>query len=90
MFRVDACSGTRYALRISRRGVRDRLAIQSELIWMAALARDADVVVPDPVPLLEGGFVAELPNLDTPRIRANLPQLIQGIEDQLRSLSGTE
>ena len=29
-------------------------------------------------------------SLDSPRIKAHLPQLLQGIEDQLRSLSDTE
>jgi Ser/Thr protein kinase RdoA (MazF antagonist) len=60
VFRVDGHDGRRYALRISRRGVRDPLDVESELLWMAALGRDTDVVVPAPVRTREGDLVAEL------------------------------
>lgn len=59
IFRVDTSAGERYAMRISRPGVRDLLDIKSELVWMDALARETDVIVPAPIGTRDGEFVTE-------------------------------
>src|SRR5262245_25988595 len=62
-FRVDAPDGERYVLRIHRPNRKSVAAIRSELLWLAALRRDTDLIVPDPVPSADGALVtlAEAP-----------------------------
>ncbi len=47
-WRVDA-SGHAYVLRMNRPGVHTTATIESELAWLAALRRDTDLGVPEPV-----------------------------------------
>jgi Ser/Thr protein kinase RdoA (MazF antagonist) len=69
VFRVDAPSGERYVLRVSRPGVRDLLDIESELAWMDALARETDIVVPAPIRTKDGELVTRRATAGVPEPR---------------------
>src|SRR5579871_1259757 len=61
-FRVDTCSTgatmpQRYVIRIHRPGSQDASTIRSELLWLLALRREANLVVPKPVARRDGGLV---------------------------------
>lgn len=51
---------SRYVLRVHM-DYHSRAAIRSELEWLSALRRDADMPVPEPVPAVCGDLVVELP-----------------------------
>jgi Ser/Thr protein kinase RdoA (MazF antagonist) len=53
-FRVDTAAGDRFVLRIQRRGGPDPEMVRSEMAWLAALRRDTDMGVPEPVPTRDG------------------------------------
>jgi Ser/Thr protein kinase RdoA (MazF antagonist) len=67
-FRVDS-GGQRFVLRINRPGVHDARTIDSEMHWLAALARDTSLGVPVPVAATDGRLVVtvKVPSSDTPR-----------------------
>jgi Ser/Thr protein kinase RdoA (MazF antagonist) len=73
---VDVPGGERYVLRTHRTAdnpwhpVRTYDHVRSEMAWLAALRRDTDLVVPDPVQTLDGSLltVAEAEHVPTPRI----------------------
>jgi Ser/Thr protein kinase RdoA (MazF antagonist) len=48
-FRIDAADGSRYLLRIHHPGQRSVAAVDSELLWLAALREETDLMVPEPV-----------------------------------------
>lgn len=58
VYRVVDASGN-YALRIKRPGYRQRIEIESELNWMAALGR-AGLSVPKPIPSLGGQLLEQV------------------------------
>lgn len=58
VYRVSDASGE-YALRIKRPGYRQRIEIESELMWMAALDR-AGILVPRPVPSMGGQLLEQV------------------------------
>jgi Ser/Thr protein kinase RdoA (MazF antagonist) len=60
-FRVDGCAphqpasaSERYVLRISRPDAKSAAEIRSELLWLAALRHETDLVVPDPIVTTSG------------------------------------
>ncbi len=53
-FRVETARGGRYVLRISRPRKQTVERIESEMIWLVALRREAGVQVPEPVHTKEG------------------------------------
>ena len=55
-YRIDNESG-RYVLRISRPGWRTREQIRSEAVWLAAIRRDTELVVPEPLTSNAGELV---------------------------------
>ena len=55
----------RYLLRVLTTS--DMAAVESELIWLAALSQDAGLPVPKPVPTLEGKLSPRLPRPEFPR-----------------------
>ena len=55
-FRVDG-SDARYALRVHRPGYRSLPEIRSELMWLDALSRETDIVVPQPIATRDGEMV---------------------------------
>ena len=60
VYRVTDAGGKRYILRLHRPGYHDRAAIESELDWIAALASDTDVLVPEVISAISGTRIAEL------------------------------
>jgi len=75
-FRLDTAEGQRYVLRIHRVGGnpwhprRNAAHVESELAWLAALRRETDLVVPEPVPNRLGTLltIAEVEGVPEPRI----------------------
>jgi Ser/Thr protein kinase RdoA (MazF antagonist) len=69
-FRVDSATGERYVLRIQRTGGPSAAMVSSELAWLAALRRDTDLVVPEPVSTRDGALstVVECEGVPEPRI----------------------
>jgi Ser/Thr protein kinase RdoA (MazF antagonist) len=49
-FRVDGADGGRYVLRVQRPDGPTVAQVRSEMAWLAALCRETDLVVPQPVP----------------------------------------
>jgi Ser/Thr protein kinase RdoA (MazF antagonist) len=74
-FRVEADDGARYLLRIHRttgspfQPPRRAVEVRSELIWLRALADEAGLAVPDPVPALDGSPVTLVAVEGVPRPR---------------------
>ncbi len=82
-FRVDTCArlqeaeqgdlaadkGERYVIRIHRPGSQNVAAIQSELLWLQALRREASLVVPAPVPTRDGVLVTSASTAGVPEPR---------------------
>ena len=64
--------GCRYVLRVNRPGHRDLALFRSELMWLDAIARETDLVVPAPVADREGNLltVASAPGIPKPRVCA--------------------
>jgi Ser/Thr protein kinase RdoA (MazF antagonist) len=56
-YRVDAADGSRYVLQIQRPGKNTVEQVRSELQWLAALRRDTDLGVPEPVATQEGDLL---------------------------------
>jgi Ser/Thr protein kinase RdoA (MazF antagonist) len=61
--------GTRCALRIHQPGYQSAQAISSELAWLAALRRESDAPVPEPIPNLDGKLLTQIgvPEVTGPR-----------------------
>ena len=72
-FRVDAPGG-RSLLRINRPGNRSEAEIESEMAWLAALRRDTDLLVPEPVATADGLLAVTVsdPGVPEPRTCALL------------------
>jgi Ser/Thr protein kinase RdoA (MazF antagonist) len=60
----------RFLLRIHRPGYQNHPGIASELAWLAALRKETDLAVPEPVPTLDGAYTAtvEVPGVPKPRV----------------------
>jgi Ser/Thr protein kinase RdoA (MazF antagonist) len=56
-FRIDTTTGERYVLRIHRPSRKTVAEVRSEMIWLAALRQETNLVVPQPVPTREGDLV---------------------------------
>jgi Ser/Thr protein kinase RdoA (MazF antagonist) len=69
-YRVEATDGRRYVLQIQRPGKNTVVQTRSEMQWLAALRRDTDLGVPEPVPAQDGDLLvqAEMPGVPEPRI----------------------
>jgi Ser/Thr protein kinase RdoA (MazF antagonist) len=69
-FRIDIpYQGQRYVLRISRAGYQDAATIRSELLWLQAIRRETDLVVPEPLFNRDGLLLTtvEVPGIPEPR-----------------------
>jgi Ser/Thr protein kinase RdoA (MazF antagonist) len=69
-FRIDIPDQRqRYVLRISRAGYQDAATIRSELLWLQAIRRETDLVVPEPLANRDGLLLttAEVPDVPGPR-----------------------
>ena len=62
--------GHRYLLRITRPGYKDPDVVQSELVWLDAIAKDTDISVPKPVANKKGDLftVTSIDGVPEPRI----------------------
>ena len=67
-FRVDG-DGARYVLRINRPGLQSEATVESEMAWLAALRRDTDLVVPEPVATRDGSLVVTVADPGVPGAR---------------------
>jgi Ser/Thr protein kinase RdoA (MazF antagonist) len=69
-YRVEARDGSRYVLQIQRPGKNTVAQVRSEMQWLAALRRDTDLQVPEPVPARNGDLLvlAEADDVPEPRI----------------------
>jgi len=56
VYRVDAPGTERFVLRMNTRSRTSDSAVVSQLDWLKALAQDATLVVPEPVPLPDGAL----------------------------------
>jgi Ser/Thr protein kinase RdoA (MazF antagonist) len=59
----------RFVLRIHRPDAQDAATIQSELLWLLALRREAGLVVPEPVATCNGAFVTYTADVGVPEAR---------------------
>jgi Ser/Thr protein kinase RdoA (MazF antagonist) len=69
-FHAVAPDGSRYVLRIHHPGQTSVESVRSELLWLAALRRETDLQVPEPVPNNAGSLVvvAADPGVPKPRL----------------------
>ena len=69
-FRVDLANGQRYVLRIHHPALRTVESVRSEMMWLAALRRETNLVVPEPIPTLDGNLltVVSVTEIPEPRI----------------------
>jgi Ser/Thr protein kinase RdoA (MazF antagonist) len=56
-FRVDSATGERYVLRIHRPSRKTVAEVRSEMMWLAALRQETNLVAPQPVPTRDGDLV---------------------------------
>src|SRR5262245_40342189 len=69
-FRVDSANGERYVLRIHRHSRKTPAEVRSEMLWLAALRQETELVAPVPVPTRDGDLVtiASVAEVPEPRI----------------------
>jgi Ser/Thr protein kinase RdoA (MazF antagonist) len=56
-YRVEAVDGSCYVLRVQRPNLRTIEEVRSEMAWLAALRRDTDLAVPEPMPTQDGDLL---------------------------------
>jgi Ser/Thr protein kinase RdoA (MazF antagonist) len=59
-FRVDTTDGRRFALRLNTGSRKTAEGLRAEMSWLAALARDTDLSIPEPVCTTDGRLFAEV------------------------------
>lgn len=69
IFRVDTVGGGKYVLRISRPNEHELKEIHSEMMWLAALRRETDLMVPEPMGTSRGGLVTTIEVTGVPEPR---------------------
>jgi Ser/Thr protein kinase RdoA (MazF antagonist) len=69
-FRVDIADGGRHVLRIQRAGGPTTEMVRSEMTWLAALRRDTDLAVPEPVPTRDGDLLTVAESEGVPGARS--------------------
>lgn len=60
MFKLRTKDGRTFVVRVNRPGMRTPLDVASEMAWLAAIRRDTDLIVPDPLQDRSGGYVQVL------------------------------
>ena len=75
MFRLVTEDGRRFVVRVNMPGMRTPLDIASEMAWLAALRRDTDLVVPEPLATRTGEHlvVASAEGVPEPRAVTGTP-----------------
>lgn len=79
-FLVETERWGRFTLRIHRPGYQSRPSIESELAWMAALRRDTDVPIPEPIPGADGRLLQSFETIDEEARLAVLFRFVDGNE----------
>ncbi|HWU18284.1 MAG TPA: phosphotransferase [Devosia sp.] len=79
-FLVETERRGRFTLRIHRPGYQSRPAIESELAWMAALRRDTDVPIPEPLPGADGQLLQSFETDEEEARHAVLFRFVHGSE----------
>ena len=69
IFRVDTVGGDKYVLRISRPNEHELNEIHSEMMWLAALRRETDLMVPEPMGTSRGELVTTIEVTGVPEPR---------------------
>jgi Ser/Thr protein kinase RdoA (MazF antagonist) len=69
-FKVDGADGVRYVLRVQRPDGPSPAQVRSEMAWLAAVRRDTDLGVPEPLPTRDGDLVTVVEDPDVPQPRA--------------------
>ena len=67
-FKVDTADG-RYVVRINRPDFHSQGKIRSEMIWLAAIRRETELIVPNPLINLDGDLVTRAGVADIPEAR---------------------
>ncbi len=69
-YQIDATDGSCYVLRVQRPNLHSLAEVRSEVAWLAALRRDTDLSVPEPMPTQDGDLltVVEVPGVPEPRM----------------------
>jgi Ser/Thr protein kinase RdoA (MazF antagonist) len=68
-FRVDLAGGERYVLRIHYPALRTVEAVRSEMMWLAALRKETEFVVPEPIPTPDGDLLTVIRTAEVPEPR---------------------
>lgn len=69
IFRIDTAAGSRYILRICFPQMHSPGEIRSEMMWLAALRRDTDLIVPQPLTNRDGALVTTVEAPGVPEAR---------------------
>jgi Ser/Thr protein kinase RdoA (MazF antagonist) len=56
-YRIEATDGSRYVLRVQRPNLHSIEEVRSEVAWLAALRRDTNLSVPEPMPTADGDLL---------------------------------
>jgi Ser/Thr protein kinase RdoA (MazF antagonist) len=83
VFRVDTADGEKYVIRVGLPGRRSLAQVRSETMWMDAIRRETNLLVPAPEPNRQGEFVttASAPGVPEPRLCV-VTRWISGIDIQ--------
>ena len=85
----DAGTGTRSILRVHRKDYHRPHEIESELDWLGALRRDAEITVPTVLPARDGRRVVTVDQDGTPRYVVHF-EMVAGIEPDETTLTNAD
>ncbi len=84
-FKIEAPSGTRWAMRVHRVGYHSRSAIASELSWLIALRESGVAITPKPVRGLDGEIIQDILHPHFAKLRhVVLSEWEEGIEPDIK------
>ena len=86
---TEAGTGARSILRVHRKGYHRHHEIESELAWLDALRRDADIAVPTVLPTRDGRRVVTVDHDGTQRYVVHF-EMVAGVEPDEKTLTVTD
>ena len=86
---TEAGTGARSILRVHRKGYHRHHEIESELAWLDALRRDADIAVPTVLPTRDGRRVVTVDHDGTERYVVHF-EMVAGVEPDEKTLTVTD
>lgn len=86
---TEAGTGARSILRVHRKGYHRHHEIESELAWLDALRRDADIAVPTVIPTRDGRRVVTVDHDGTQRYVVHF-EMVAGVEPDEKTLTVTD